>query len=85
VLDRVDRQLRKLPTGARVRIAREQISDLRELNRRIEQLTAELAELVNTHRPQLLAEQGCGALTAAILIGRIPLDVHYVGEWKTPF
>ena len=69
VLDRVDRQLRKLPTGARVRIAREQISDLRGLNRGIEQLAAELAELVTAHRPQLLAEQGCGALTAAILIG----------------
>jgi transposase len=69
VLDRVDRQLRKLPIGARVRIAREQISDLRGLNRGIEQLAAELAELVTAHRPQLLAEQGCGALTAAILIG----------------
>ena len=67
-LDRVDRQLR-LPTGARVRVAREQISDLRGLNRAIEQLAAELAELVTAHRPQLLAEQGCGALTAAILIG----------------
>ncbi len=69
VLDRVDRQLRKLSTGARVRIAREQISGLRGLNRAIEQLTAELAELVTAHRPRLLAEQGCGALTAAILIG----------------
>jgi transposase len=68
-LDRVDRQLRKLPTGARVRIAREQISELRGLNRAIEQLAAELGELVTAHRPRLLAEQGCGALTAAILIG----------------
>jgi transposase len=69
VLDRVDRQLRKLPAGARVRIAREQIAHLRVLNRQIEQLAAELAELVTAHRPRLLAEQGCGALTAAILIG----------------
>ena len=30
---------------------------------------AELAELVTAHRPRLLAEHGCGALTAAILIG----------------
>ena len=36
VLDRVDRQLRKLAGGARVRIAREQISQLRSLNRRSE-------------------------------------------------
>ena len=68
-LDRVDRQLRKLPAGARVRIAREQVSQLRSLNRQIEQLQRELLELVKAHRPQLLAEHGCGALTAAILIG----------------
>jgi transposase len=69
VLDRVDRALRKLPAGARGRIAREQISQIRGLNRQVEQLQAELAELVKAHRPQLLAEQGCGALVAAILIG----------------
>jgi transposase len=69
VLDRVDRALRKLPAGARGRIAREQISQIRGLNRQVCQLQAELAELVTAHRPQLLAEQGCGALVAAILIG----------------
>jgi transposase len=70
VLDRVGRRLRKLPGGARVRIAREQIAQLRGLNRQIDQLHLELAELVAAYRPELLAEQGCGALTAAILIGR---------------
>jgi transposase len=69
VLDRVDRALRKLPTSARVRVAREQIAQLRSLNRQADQLEAELAELVKAHHPELLAEQGCGALTAAILIG----------------
>src|SRR5512140_2314011 len=68
-LDRVDRQLRKLPDGARVRVAREQVSQLRSLNRQTKQLQSELLELVKAHRPQLLAELGCGALTAAILIG----------------
>ena len=68
-LDRVERRLRKLPTGARGRIAREQVAQLRSLTRQIEQLHAELLELVKAHRPQLLAEQGCGALVAAILIG----------------
>ena len=58
-----------MPAGARVRIAREQVSQLRNLNRQADQLQAELAELVKAHRPQLLAELGCGALTAAILIG----------------
>ena len=68
-LDRVDRRLRKLPAGARVRVAREQVSQLRNLNRQANQLQAELLELVKAHRPKLLAEQGCGAVTAAILIG----------------
>jgi transposase len=79
-LDRVERQLRKLPAGARVRIAREQISDLRGLNRSIERLAAELAELVTTHRPRLLAEHGCGALTAAILIGHTAGNERFRSE-----
>jgi len=70
VLDRVDRRLRKLPVGARARVAREQIAHIRQLNRRIAQLKRELLELVGAHRPQLLAETGCGPLVAAILIGR---------------
>ena len=69
VLDRVDRRLRKLPGDARVRVARDQTAHLRSLSRQIDQLKAELAELVAAHRPELLAEPGCGALTAAILIG----------------
>lgn len=68
-LDRVDRRLRKLSAGARVRIAHEQVSQLRSLNRQIDELEAELRELVKVHRPELLAEQGCGAVAAAILIG----------------
>ena len=69
VLDQVDRRLRKLPAGARVRVAREQVSHLRTLNREIDGLQCGLMELVKVHRPQLLSELGCGALTAAILIG----------------
>jgi transposase len=53
----------------RGRIAREQLAQIRRLNHSINQLRAELAELVTAHRPKLLAEQGCGVLTAAILIG----------------
>lgn len=68
-LDRVDRRLRKLPASARVKVAREQIAQLRCLTHQIDRLATEIAELVEAHRPKLLAEQGCGALTAAILIG----------------
>ena len=80
VLDRVDRRLRKLPAGARVRIAREQVAHLRSLDRHIDQLKAELHELVNAHRPKLMAEQGCGALTAAILIGHTAGNERFRSE-----
>jgi transposase len=70
VLDRVDRRLRKLPASAQVRVAREQVAQIRRLNRHTDELRRELLELVKAHRPQLLDETGCGPLTAAILIGR---------------
>lgn len=69
VRDRVDRVLRKLPACARVRIAREQVRQIRNLTSQVNALQSELLELVKAHRPQLLAEQGCGTLVAAILIG----------------
>jgi len=70
VLDRVDRRLRQMPAGAQVRVARDQVARIRQLNRQAEQLKRELLELVKAYRPQLLAETGCGPLVAAILIGR---------------
>jgi transposase len=79
VLYRVDRRLSNLRAGARVTIAREQIGRRRALNRRIDQLHRELGELVRAHRPQLLAEQGCGVLVAAILIGHTA-GVHRFGS-----
>jgi transposase len=69
-LERIDRRLRRIGGGVRVRVAREQVAQLRVLNRRVDALERELLVLIQTHRPQLLAETGCGALTAALLIGR---------------
>ena len=69
-LERVDRQLRRLGTGARVRVAREQLAHIRRLTRQADELERELAELIGAYRPRLLAERGCGALTAGLLIGR---------------
>jgi transposase len=69
-LDRIDRRLRRLPAGARVRVAREQVAQIRVLTRQANTLERELIALVKAHRPQLLRETGCGALTAALLIGR---------------
>jgi transposase len=53
-----------------VRVAREQVAQIRRLTRQANALQSELLTMINTHRPQLLAETGCGPLTAAILIGR---------------
>jgi transposase len=69
-LDRIDRRLRRMPDRTRVRIAREQLRQIRALTRQIDALERDLLVLVKAHRPQLLAEAGCGVLTAALLIGR---------------
>jgi transposase len=69
-LERIDRRLRRIGGGVRVRVAREQVAQLRALNRQVDALERELLVLIQAHRPQLLAETGCGALTAALLIGR---------------
>jgi transposase len=69
-LDRIDRRLRRMTACARVRVARDEVAQIRTLTRQANTLAGELMVLVIAHRPQLLAETGCGALTAAILIGR---------------
>lgn len=82
-LARIDRELRRLPGCARVRVAREQHKHIRSLTRQINDLERDLRQLVKQHRPLLLAEQGCGALTAATLIGhtagaeRFPSEAHF--------
>jgi transposase len=53
------------------------------LTREAEALKRELRDLVLAHRPELLAETGCGPLCAAILIGqtagaeRFTTDAHF--------
>jgi transposase len=69
-LERLDRQLRTLAPSVRSRIAREELAHIRALTAQAAQLESELLELVRCHRPRLLDEQGCGTLTAALLIGR---------------
>jgi transposase len=54
-----------------VRIARDELRRVRELTRSIDALERELAGLVADLAPRLLAEPGCGVLTAAKLIGEI--------------
>jgi len=69
--DRVARRLAATMQTARVRIARDELRRVRDLTRAITQLEHELAALVAQLAPRLLAEQGCGVLTAAKLIGEI--------------
>jgi transposase len=59
------------PAGVRARIALELLEDIEALTGRIRDLEAELERRVRRYAPQLLAERGCGALTAAKLIGEI--------------
>ena len=70
-LDRLARKLARCEQTARVRIARELINSIRQATRRARELEAEITELVAIAAPQLVAERGCGALTAAKLIGEI--------------
>ncbi len=57
-LDRLERCLRRLEHGARVRVAREQLRQIRVLSRQVDALERELLVRVKAHRPQLLAEIG---------------------------
>jgi transposase len=82
-LQRITRRLRTLPQTARVRVAREQVKRIAALTREAEALKRELRDLIRRHRPELLAETGCGPLCAAILIGqtagaeRFASDAHF--------
>jgi transposase len=69
--DHLARRLVRGEQSARVRIARDELRRIRELTRAIDTLHDDLAKLVAALAPQLLAERGCGVLTAAKLIGEI--------------
>ncbi|MEA2183981.1 MAG: transposase [Solirubrobacteraceae bacterium] len=69
--ERVAGRLARAEQTARVRIARDELRRIRELTRSIDALQRELAVLVAELAPQLLAEPGCGVLTAAKLVGEI--------------
>jgi transposase len=70
-LDKLAGRLRRAEQGVRVQVARDELRRIRELTRAIDALAAQLAPLVAAYAPQLLAERGCGTLTAAKLIGEL--------------
>src|SRR5438132_4617583 len=69
-LERIARRLRRFGEEPRARVARKQLGQIRTLTREANALERELIGLIRAHRPQLLAERGCGVQTAATLIGR---------------
>jgi transposase len=64
------RRFKRLGEGVQVQIARDMLTRIDELFATDKQLQTQLAELVSEHCPRLLAERGCGTITAAIIIGR---------------
>jgi transposase len=79
---RIARRLARAEQTARVRIARDELQQMRFLSRSIETLEQELAELVAQVAPQLLAEPGFGPLTAAKLIGEVAGAQRFTSDAK---
>src|SRR6266699_4444169 len=70
-LDRLGRRLAQLEQTAQVRIARELVGRCSSLTRTILELDRELQAAATQTAPALLALPGCGAISAAKLLGEI--------------
>jgi transposase len=79
---RISRRLARAEQTARVRIARDELAQMRELSRSIDALETEIAQLVAQVAPQLLAEPGFGPLTAGKLIGEIAGAQRFANDAK---
>jgi transposase len=83
ILAKVARGLARLPRSPQVRVAPAILKRINEIYREDGELLAELKALIEAHCPQLLAEHGCGTVTAAIIIGhtagakRFPTDACF--------
>ncbi len=74
-LERVARWLARREQELQVRLARDLIGIIRQLNRTISELDQELAARTNDVAPALLELPGCAAITAAKLLAEIgPID-----------
>jgi transposase len=79
---KIARRLARAEQTMRVRIARDELRRLRELTATIKALEAEITELVTAIAPQLVAEPGCGPLTAAKLVGEIAGADRFASDGK---
>ncbi len=80
--DRIGGRLARAEQTVRVQIARDELRRIRELTRSIDALEHKLAALVAGLAPRLLAEPGCGVLTAAKLIGEIAGIARFTSDAK---
>ena len=81
-LDRIARRLGRAEQTARVRIARDLVAQIRVATRRVRELEREISLLVDELCPQLVAEPGCGPLTAAKLVGEIASADRFSSDAK---
>ena len=78
VRERVARRLARLPRGPQVRVAKLILKRIGQITVEERELRAEIKALIEAHCPALLAEHGCGPITAAIIIG------HTAGAQRFP-
>ncbi len=89
IIGRLSRRLSRLPTSPQLRVARALVTKIGQINREERELLADLTALTQAHAPGLLAENGCGTVTAAIIIGRtagaqrFPTDGHFARHCGT--
>jgi transposase len=83
VCARLTRQLARLTPSPQLRVARATLKRISAIVAEERELRREIQALVDAHAPQLLAQRGCGPVTAAIIIGRtagaqrFPTDGHF--------
>jgi transposase len=78
-LERLGRRLARHDQSVQVRIARELVGRCRSLTRTILELDRELQERTSETAPALLALPGCGAISAAKLLG----EIGPIGRFQT--
>jgi transposase len=82
VRSRVARRLARLPHGPQLRVSKLILKRIGQITVEERELRSELKALIEAHCPALLAEHGCGPITAAIIIGhtagakRFPTDAR---------
>ncbi len=69
VRQRIARRLQRLPRSPQLRVAELLLKRIGQITVEERELRAEIKQLIEAHCPALLAEHGCGTVTAAIIIG----------------